>query len=59
MTWLKARKVEGEVTVVARQRFGKFASAATDTHAPIQELLNMVFYIRFMTIFCYEDHRGI
>jgi hypothetical protein len=38
---------------------GKFTSAATDTHAPTQELLNTVFSIRFMTIFCYEDHRGI
>jgi ribosome-interacting GTPase 1 len=38
--------VEPEETAVAMQRMGKHASAATNQHAAIEELLEMVFYMQ-------------
>jgi hypothetical protein len=42
---LKAGIVEPEETSTARHRLGKQVSAATDTQATIENLLEAVFYI--------------
>jgi hypothetical protein len=43
---LKAGRAEPEGTTVTRQRLRKHVPMLTNTHAPIKELLHMVFYMQ-------------
>jgi hypothetical protein len=43
---VKAGIVEPEETVVARQRLGNHFPAATNTHATVEELMDVVFSMR-------------
>jgi hypothetical protein len=43
---LKPAIMESEETAVARQRFGRYIPAETNTHSAIEELLDAVFSMR-------------
>jgi hypothetical protein len=55
----KARIVESEETAVTRQRLGKHIPAATNTHATMEELLDMVFSVQSVLMLYNNDDYAV